>query len=147
MAHLQARPCRHQRPLPADKPCAVVAFVWHSRPSRRTSLACCSQHNFRLYTKPDCPLCDGLKDKLQGLIDRAEFMPSFLTGATLEVRDISSNAAWQDAMHLSIPVLAVADADGEEVILPRPQPRITADRLQRHLQEALAAVGPEHQHS
>jgi hypothetical protein len=32
-----------------------------------------------------------------------------------------------------------------QVVLPRPQPRLTADRLQRHLEEALAAVGGEQQ--
>lgn len=41
---------------------------------------------------------------------------------------------------LSFPVAAVL-----QVVLPRPQPRITADRLQRHLEEALAAVGAEQQ--
>jgi hypothetical protein len=75
-------------------------------------VTCCCQHTFVLYTKPECPLCDGLKvcyccllaaavftnvptvaavpclaqDKLQALIDRAAFMPSFLTGASLQVR-------------------------------------------------------------
>lgn len=94
-----------------------------------------------LYTKPDCPLCDGLKDKLQALIDRAAFMPSFLTGASLEVRDISTNEAWQDAMHLSVPVLALLDSQDQEVVLPRPQPRVPADRLQQHLQQAIQAAG------
>jgi hypothetical protein len=32
-----------------------------------------------------------------------------------QVRDISSNQAWQDALHLSVPVLAVMDAQGQEV--------------------------------
>lgn len=207
-------------------------------------MACCCQHTFVLYTKPDCPLCDGLKvclagccclvvssrsatgcqphlglvqDKLQALIDRAAFMPSFLTGASLQVcvcascrsaaghwlctnkqawlanglhlcaaqvRDISTNQDWQDAMHLSVPVLALLDSQGQEVsrtavtgavrltrllaadkeqssravriwlltllavaaacvqvVLPRPQPRVPADRLQQHLQQALQDAG------
>lgn len=33
----------------------------------------------------------------------------------LQVRDISINEAWQDAMHLSVPVLAVWDSQGQEV--------------------------------
>eukprot|EP00775_Hariotina_reticulata_P013792 gene13792-13913_t len=109
--------------------------------SRQKAVVCYSQHSFILYTKPDCPLCDGLKDKLQALIDRAQFMPSFLSGSSLEVRDISSNEAWQDDLHLSVPVLAVTDEHGQEAVLPRPPPRISAERLQRHLQEALAAAG------
>ncbi|WIA36474.1 hypothetical protein OEZ86_007774 [Tetradesmus obliquus] len=136
-----ARPshCFSQQPLLRH------AASYSRRSSRGAALVCSSQHDFVLYTKPDCPLCDGLKDKLQGLIDRAHFMPCSLSGATLEVRDISTNEAWQDAMHLSVPVLAVLDEQGSEVVLPRPQPRITADRLQRHLEEALAAVGAEQQ--
>eukprot|EP00882_Tetradesmus_deserticola_P029652 GHRQ01033235.1.p1 GENE.GHRQ01033235.1~~GHRQ01033235.1.p1 ORF type:complete len:162 (+),score=75.42 GHRQ01033235.1:48-488(+) len=127
----------------------IRSFARHTllRPatSRRQGLVCGSQYNFVLYTKPECPLCDGLKDKMQGLIDRAQFMPSFLTGATLEARDISTNEEWQGAMRLSVPVLAVLDAQGSEVVLPRPQPRLTAERLQRHLEEALAALGGEQQ--
>jgi hypothetical protein len=34
---------------------------------------------------------------------------------SLQVRDISTNEAWQDAMHLSVPVLAVLDEQGSEV--------------------------------
>lgn len=29
--------------------------------TRQRAVACCCQHKFLLYTKPDCPLCDGLK--------------------------------------------------------------------------------------
>lgn len=104
-------------------------------------MTCCCQHTFVLYTKPECPLCDGLKDKLQALIDRSAFMPSFLTGASLQVRDISTNEAWQDAKHLSVPVLALLDSQGQEVVLPRPQPRVSAERLQQHLQQALQDAG------
>lgn len=39
-----------------------------------------------IYSKPGCHLCDGLKEKVEALIDRAEFMPCVLTSATLEVR-------------------------------------------------------------
>jgi hypothetical protein len=38
--------------------------------------------------------------------------------ALLQVRDISTNEAWQDAMHLSVPVLAMLDAEGQEVSQP-----------------------------
>lgn len=88
--------------------CIAICRTQPERPARCSLLPCYSQYNFLLYTKPDCPLCDGLKviklaaycfetcsigsetgtilqGKLQGVIDRAEFMPSFLTGATLEV--------------------------------------------------------------
>lgn len=32
-----------------------------TRSSRRSAVSCCCQHTFLLYTKPECPLCDGLK--------------------------------------------------------------------------------------
>jgi hypothetical protein len=35
----------------------------------------------------------------------------------MQVRDISTNVAWQDAMHLSVPVLAVLDSQNQEVSL------------------------------
>lgn len=38
--------------------------------------------------------------------------------ALLQVRDISTNEAWQDAMHLSVPVLAVLNSEGQEVSQP-----------------------------
>ena len=53
--------------------------------TRLSRLLCRSQQHFILYTKPECPLCDGLKDKLAALIARAHFLPSFLTDAELEV--------------------------------------------------------------
>jgi hypothetical protein len=31
-----------------------------------------------VYSKEGCHLCEGLKDKLEALIDRAQFMPSTL---------------------------------------------------------------------
>lgn len=112
-----------------------------------------------VYTKPDCPLCDGLKDRIEALIARAAFTPgAALAGAELEVRDISTNPDWQDDLHLSVPVLAArkrggdggggdggggdaGDVDGGEIVLPRPQPRITADRLERHIEAALREAG------
>jgi hypothetical protein len=33
----------------------------------------------------------------------------------LQVRDISTNGEWQDAMHLSVPLLAVLNSQGQEV--------------------------------
>jgi hypothetical protein len=58
----------------------------------------------------------------------------------VQVRDISTNEAWLvHAAH--VPVLAVQTAAGEEQQLPRPQPRVTADRLEKHIAAALAATG------
>ncbi|BDA48087.1 probable Glutaredoxin-like protein YDR286C [Coccomyxa sp. Obi] len=91
-----------------------------------------------LYSKEGCHLCDGLKEKIQALLDRAQFMPSPLSDISFEVRDITTEAAWWEAYSLTIPVLTVADPDGSnEVKVPRPSPRISTDRLGQHLEKAL----------
>mmetsp|Transcript_19224 Transcript_19224/g.53819 ORF Transcript_19224/g.53819 Transcript_19224/m.53819 type:complete len:150 (+) Transcript_19224:62-511(+) len=117
-----------------------------AKPLQPNRLAVCSssasspQHEgqctFILYTKKECPLCDGLHSKVEGLLARAAFMPSRLSGCKLEVRDIATNPEWQSKYDMSVPVLAVLRG-GEEVKIPRPMPRISPDRLQRHLEEAL----------
>jgi hypothetical protein len=58
----------------------------------------------------------------------------------VQVRDISTNQEWQDAMHLAVPVLAALDRQGREVVLPRPTPRVSADRIERDITAALAGV-------
>lgn len=58
-----------------------------------------------------------------------------------QVRDISTNDQWQRELHLSVPVLAALAGGGAEVQLPRPQPRVPADRLEKHLEAALREAG------
>ena len=65
-----------------------------------------------IYSKEGCHLCDSLKTKVEALLDRAEFAPCALTGGRLEVRDITSNPAWEQAFSMTIPVLAAARLDG-----------------------------------
>jgi len=69
-----------------------------------------------VYSKEDCPLCDKLKEKLESIMDRAAFMPSVLSGVELEVRDISSNPAWEAAYSMSVPVMAAALPDGSNEV-------------------------------
>ncbi len=78
-----------------------------------------------------------------------------------QVRDIQSRPEWQEEFAMTVPVLAVqlgpgacALADGlcfhnslfyavaGEVQLPRSPPRISAERLLQHLEEALHALSP-----
>eukprot|EP00887_Chlorella_sp_A99_P004081 scaffold23.g4081.t1 len=113
-----------------------------------------------IYSKEGCHLCDGLKEKVEALLGRAEFLPCALTGARLEVRDIATNPAWEQAYAMTIPVLAAARHDGSDEVsaagvviergrveaacaapIPRPSPRLTADGLQRHIERFLAARG------
>lgn len=90
-----------------------------------------------LYTKEKCPLCDGLKDKVQAILDRAPFTGSALQGYRLEPRDIMSNAEWETRYGMEIPVIAVMGPDGAERMVPRQSPRVTADRLERAIVESL----------
>ncbi|GAB5357582.1 hypothetical protein AAMO2058_000386800 [Amorphochlora amoebiformis] len=85
-----------------------------------------------VYTKPDCPLCDSMKKKVQGLIDRAQFLPSPLSAAELLIRDISTNPDWSDDYLTRVPVVAVAGEGGKEVEV-EVLPRVTADKIEREI--------------
>ncbi|PRW20758.1 glutaredoxin 2 [Chlorella sorokiniana] len=94
-----------------------------------------------IYSKEGCCLCDGLKEKVEQLLERAQFLPSALSTAELEVRDITSRPEWEAQYSMTIPVLAAAAADGSgEVALPRPSPRFTADALQKHIEKHTAGL-------
>jgi hypothetical protein len=53
-----------------------------------------------------CCLCDGLKEKLDALVETAQFTTNALTNATIEVRDITTNEGWFGKYQYEIPVLA-----------------------------------------
>ena len=115
---------RRQRPKWLFKPLATSSSSSSSVPSRKLVL----------YSKPDCCLCDGLKEKLQ-----AAFMlagPDSLHDVELQVspphsfsvivyeipdigfcqiRDITTNPEWERAYQYEIPVLAKVRSDGTEV--------------------------------
>ncbi|KAG2434318.1 hypothetical protein HYH02_012340 [Chlamydomonas schloesseri] len=89
-----------------------------------------------VYTKPGCELCDGTRDRVQGIIDRAQFMPSAIAEWHLEERDITSNPAWA-VYDMEVPVLMAVGSDGREVRLPRWPPRMTTDKLRQHIEASL----------
>jgi hypothetical protein len=118
-----------------------------------------------VYTKPGCPLCDNLADRAQALLDRAAFLPGggLLAQAGVDVsrrverRDVSGDASWAAAHAGEVPVLVLLrrkrrggggeeqeeeEEEEEEIRVPRPPPRVTADKLERHL-AAAAAVAAE----
>jgi glutaredoxin len=82
-----------------------------------------TQAHLILYTKPDCPLCAALRQKL--LDTGLDF--------TLEERDITTQTNWFNQYQFLIPVLVV---NGRT--FPRPAPRITSERLAVLLRPALA---------
>jgi len=93
-----------------------------------------------IYSKPGCCLCDGLKEKVSAVLQKAQFQPSLLTGADIEVRDITTRPEWEQAYAMEIPVLAHASLDNSnEKQIPRPAPRLSADRLEKHIISALTS--------
>jgi glutaredoxin len=86
-----------------------------------------------VYSKQNCPLCDKLKEKLEAIMDRAAFMPSILSNAELEIRDISTNPAWLAAYSMSVPVLAVASPDGTNEVSCSSE-RLTTYVIMTHLE-------------
>jgi hypothetical protein len=131
---------------------------------------------FRLavYTKPGCPLCDNLADRAQAVLDRAAFLPGggalgragVDVRAGVERRDVSleGREEWARLHAGEVPVLVMLRSRGdgggkedeeEEVPVARPPPRVTADKLERHLAAAAteaslagaaAASGDANQH-
>lgn len=90
-----------------------------------------------VYTKETCPLCDGLKDKVQAILDRAPFTGSSLQGYCLEMRDIMSNTEWESRYSMEVPVMAIRTPDGTERVVPRQSPRATADRIEQAIIKSL----------
>jgi hypothetical protein len=92
-----------------------------------------------VYSKKDCPLCDVLTSKISAILDRAKFSDNKLSGMVFEVRDIAENPAWESRHRMQVPVMAFSKGD-EEIIIPRTSPRVTADRLERHIVEFLGKI-------
>mmetsp|Transcript_11790 Transcript_11790/g.22435 ORF Transcript_11790/g.22435 Transcript_11790/m.22435 type:complete len:233 (+) Transcript_11790:639-1337(+) len=94
-----------------------------------------------VFALPECSLCDGLKEKLGALLEIAKFFPNSVSGATLEVRDITSNDVWFQKYQYEIPVLTRANLDGtDEELIPRASPRINAQMLDGFLAKQFAKL-------
>jgi hypothetical protein len=96
-----------------------------------------------LYTKPGCCLCDGLKETLDEVLASDSILASApaLRGASLELRDVSTNEEWAAKHAMEVPVLHLRDDDGDgddETPLPRPAPRLSAARLAIRLGQDVA---------
>ena len=97
-----------------------------------------------LYSKRDCPLCQGLEEKVRAALARGAFLPgSKLKGISLEVRDIEENAEWAAAFATEVPVLFWKNReDGKEeetmmTPIPRSPPRVTVEKLSTVLEAAM----------
>jgi len=83
-----------------------------------------------LYSKPGCHLCDGLAEKLAQVTSLA---------IEVEIRDITTQAAWFNAYQYEIPVLVWRSPSGE-IILPRLSPRAPVSQLEKLLHQSLNAA-------
>lgn len=99
-----------------------------------------------LYSKQNCPLCQGLEEKVRAALARGAFLPgSKLRGVELEIRDIESKAEWNAAFAMAVPVLFWRKSGGcggaaeekEESPVPRSPPRVTVEKLSRTLEAAM----------
>lgn len=80
---------------------------------------------------------------MRAALDRAAFLPSPLSGAALEVRDIESREEWRAAHAMTVPVLTVvpgSSAAWEEWAVVRPAPRAPAERVGAALEAALVSA-------
>ncbi|KAL0027620.1 hypothetical protein WJX79_002955 [Trebouxia sp. C0005] len=76
-----------------------------------------------IYSKPGCHLCDGLKDKVQAILDKAMFQPSPLSSTSLQIRNILEEPEWESAYGMVIPVMtAIKSGESEEIKIPRAPP-------------------------
>jgi hypothetical protein len=120
--------------------------------------------SLRIYSSEECPLCDGLKEKLDALRERAKFQLDIWANMQVEVRsiigtavvtgapagcrgheivqaiDVDQDQHLKDKYRMRIPVLEVEAAGGEWKELPFQSPRLTADALGKRLEKHISEV-------
>lgn len=96
-----------------------------------------------LYSKPECSLCEGMKAKVEAVLDAAQYTGGALSGMNLEVRDASTKESWWELHGGNVPVLCLAVADREEEIrLPKPAVRLNASRLGKRIEDQISGSLP-----
>ena len=95
-----------------------------------------------LYSKRECPLCQGLEEKVRAALARGAFLPgSKLKGVSLEIRDVETSKEWQAAFAMEVPVLfwrkEAAGGGDKETPIPRSPPRTTVEKLSTTLEAAM----------
>ena len=80
-------------------------------------------------------MCEGLQEKLEQIEDFS---------VDLETRDINQRSDWFEAFQYEVPVLKwVETATHQEILIPRPSPRLTIVQLTRHLLKFLRQHGAD----
>ena len=106
-----------------------------------------------LYSRRNCPLCQGLEEKVRSALARGAFLPgSRLRGVILEIRSIEENEVWEAAFATEVPVLFWREGEtgeggkeggggggggGKETPIPRSPPRVTVEKLSSTLEAAM----------
>lgn len=153
---LTARPSRASRRAPSARRDARA----HRTPRPRRALAsdealdrAVLAPTIAVYTKPECCLCDGLKEKIERALELAELgARSARTGGTrdalrgfaLDARDVSACEAWGELYAGSVPRVFLRDPSSKSpeswVEFPRPSPKTSAERVCDDL-DALVRAG------
>ena len=125
-----------------------------SPPSSSSSSPSSSLPSLVLYSKRNCPLCQGLEEKVRAALARGAFLPgSRLRGVILEIRSIEENEEWEAAFATEVPVLFWREGEtgeggkegggggggggGKETPIPRSPPRVTVEKLSSTLEAAM----------
>merc|ERR1712118_65364 len=87
----------------------------------------------RLYVTSTCPLCDGMHDKIRNLLNAEQYLDGsparewFIDVINIDTDDTMS------AMRSRVPLLAMVDTDGNEMIMSKITPRLSASRIRTML--------------
>ena len=76
---------------------------------------------------------------MTALVERAAFLPSLLSAAELEVRNLDERPEYAEQYWSKVPQLVYEDG-AREVELPFIPPRLTATRVGQQLEAELAAI-------
>ena len=77
--------------------------------------------------------------QVTALVERAAFLPSLLSAAELEVRNLDERPEYAERYWSKVPQLVYEDG-AREVELPFIPPRLTATRVGQQLEAELAAI-------
>lgn len=80
-----------------------------------------------VYTKRDCPLCDGLALNLEEVQQHVDF--------AISKRYIEERAEWEELYRYEVPVLVGLTPAGVELPIPRPSPRAAGAFLMKWLRK------------
>lgn len=130
----------HERPVVQATHVSVAAAALRRRLSRRCTAALeipSTSVKLILYSKSDCPLCDGLQQKVQALLDQSLFEPSLLSNLPFEVLEVTQSEVLQRKYGAVVPCLVVCTDAGRNAVVPRLPPRTPTSRLRKAIVETI----------